>query len=377
MPFREQVNANLRRVQHMETLSRLVIRSCCDNHQATVASDLEQLRRDLHYVAALDDREQAHFLALADTHHVLVRSLTALRDAACLENEKAIARWAANALALEHCEMKQALRLLGMICDALESNQCKVVVIKSLDHWPDLGSDLDLYTTGDPARVAQVMSQEFTAHPVGRSVGDWLANKWNYHVPELSQLVEIHVQYLGQTGEHKELGSRVLERRRTANLEGREFHVPAPEERIIIATLQRMYRHFYFRLCDMVDIALLLQAGAVDFSELQRASSRAGIWPGVATFLCLVQSYVKSYGGVVSLPDEVLLSAQSQHARVRFRSGFLRVPKAIAARLYGSQVLQAGRRRDLRALLRLPLLPPLAVSALLLYGLTGTDKGVW
>ncbi len=372
-----QVTANLRRVQQMETLSRLVIRACCDNKQASAASDLEQLKRDLRYVAALDERERAEFLVLADTHHVSVRALTALRDAAILENEKCTTQWCANALAGEYSRIQQALKSLGIICDVLESNQCKVAVIKSLDHWPDLGSDLDLYTTGDPQRVAQVMNQQCAAHPIERSVGDWLANKWNYDVPELSELVEIHVQYLGQTGEHKELGKRVIERRVIKNIAGREFHVPAPEERIMIATLQRMYRHFYFRLCDMVDIALLLQAGAVDFTELQAAASRAGIWSGVATFLGLVQSYVKSYGGVVPLPDEVLLSAQSQHARVRYKSGFLRVPKSIAASLYGSQVLQAGRRRDFRALLRLPLLPPLAISALLVYSLTGRDKGVW
>lgn len=372
-----QANTNLHRVQHMETLSRLVIRACCDNDQVTVASDLEQLKRDLRYVAALEKQERAEFLLLADTHHVTVRALTALRDAAVLENDKGIVEWCANALAAEHSRIQRALRSLGMICDFLESNQCKVAVIKSFDHWPDLGSDLDLYTTGDPLRVAQVMKRHCAAHPIERSVGDWLANKWNYDLPGLPELVEIHVQYLGQTGEHQELGRRVIDRRRIKELGGREFHVPAPEERIMIATLQRMYRHFYFRLCDMVDTALLLQADAVDFIELRRAASRAGIWPGVATFLCLVQSYVKSYGGVAPLPDEVLLSAQPQHARVHFKSGFLRVPKAIAASLYGSQVLQAGRRRDLRALLRLPLLPPLAVSALLIYSLTGSDKGVW
>jgi hypothetical protein len=196
-------------------------------------------------------------------------------------------------------------------------------------------------------------------------------------VPGLSELVEIHVQYLGQTGEHQQLGKRVIERRCVTVLEGREFHVPAPEERIMIATLQRMYRHFYFRLCDMIDTALLLQADVVNFSELQTAASHAGVWPGVATFLCLVQNYLQSYGGAVRLPEDVLLSAPSQQARVRFKSGFLRVPKAVAASLYGSQVLQAGLRRDIRALLRLPLLPPLAVSALLVYGLTGSDKGVW
>ena len=62
------------------------------------------------------------------------------------------------------------------------------------------------------------------------------------------------------------------------------FLVPAPEERLIVATLQRMYRHFYFRVCDIVNTAALLESGELDFDELKRAADLGGIWPGVATY---------------------------------------------------------------------------------------------
>ena len=67
--------------------------------------------------------------------------------------------------------------------------------------------------------------------------------------------------------------------------------VAAPEERIVISTLQRVYRHFYFRLCDMIDTAALLKVERVDFDELKRAANSAGIWQGVATYLRLIQNY--------------------------------------------------------------------------------------
>lgn len=371
------MKADLRQAQYIETLSRLVIRAYCDNGQATVAADLAQLKRDVRFVAALEPPEWADFLALADHHHVTVRALSVLHDAANLENERRIAKWFASSLAAERARIEQAVGALDLICDALESQSCRVAVIKSLDHWPDLGSDLDLYTTGDAQRVAQVMQDHFEARPVGRSWGDRLANKWNYKVPGLPELVEIHVQYLGQTGEYSAMAQRIIERRTLKTVDGHDFFIPAAEERIVISTLQRLYRHFYFRLCDMIDVASLLQAEEVDIAELKRAASGAGIWPGVATFLCLVQSYIQSYGGVLPLPGEVLASAHSHHSGVRFKSGFLRVPKAMAAGLYGWQLLQAGLRHDIRALVRLPLLPPLAVSALVVHGLTGDDKGVW
>jgi hypothetical protein len=269
------------------------------------------------------------------------------------------------------------LGILQLICNALESRECHVAIIKSLDHWPDFGSDLDLYTTADARLVEQAMQEEFHARPVARSWGDRLASKWNYSVPGLPELVEIHVQYLGQTGEHEAIAERVISRRVSKTIDGRKFYVPAPEERIVISALQRMYRHFYFRLCDMVDTAFLLRTETVRFDELKKTANWAGIEVGVATFLCLIQNYVECYGGVLPLPDDVMASAPQRMSNVQFKDGYLRVPQATAAALYASQLLQAGLRRNGRALLRLPLLPPLGVCALVARGLTGNDKGIW
>jgi hypothetical protein len=193
----------------------------------------------------------------------------------------------------------------------------------------------------------------------------------------LPELVEVHVRYLGQTGEQELMARRVVERSVTKIVNEHTFPVPAPEERILISTLQRMYRHFYFRLCDMADMAELLNSGAVNFAELREGAELGSIWPGVASFLVLVSEYTKRYGGRVDLPSEVTAAAYSRELRVQFRNTFLRVPVVPAAALYSSQLFAAGRHRDLRAIKRLPLLPPLAVSALLAYRFTGSDKGVW
>ncbi len=377
MSPQRKMKVNVYQAELVETLSRLLVRAWCINKQDTDAADLAQLMLDLRYAATLEPSRLADFLALANSHHVTVRVLTALSDAANLGNEERIAEWCATALETEQSRIDRTVHALGTICDALESSSCKVSVIKSLDHWPDIGSDLDLYTNADPQQVHEVMRQQFRARAIDRSWGDRLANKWNYSVPDLPELVEIHVQYLGQTGEHAEIAQRVIDRRMVKVVGGRSFFVPANEERIVIATLQRMYRHFYFRLCDMIDVALLLQAGGIDFAELRRASLGSGIWPGVATFLWIVSCYVGSYGAAISLPDEVTAAAHSHQPKLPFRAGFLRVSKTTAAGLYAWQLLQAGVHRDVRALVRLPLLPPLAASALLVHSLSGNDKGIW
>jgi hypothetical protein len=313
-----------------------------------------------------------------------VRALTVVQSIAAsvtaalaTEYERQVVERCETALAAERARIGRAIGYLHCVCGALETRGCRVAVIKSLDHWPDLGSDLDLYTSAGERAVEQAMREEFGAQPAERSWGDRLAHKWNYSVPGLPELVEIHVQYLGQTGEHAELARRVIERRVPKSVGGHDFLVAAPEERVVISTLQRVYRHFYFRLCDMIDTAALLQSGAVNFDELEGSADSAGIWPGVATYLRLIQSYVQSYGGTVVLPDEVMEAAYSPDSKVQFKGGYLRVSKATGAKLYSSQLLQAGKHGDVRALLRLPLLPPLAISALVAHSLTGDDKGIW
>src|ERR1700687_2688750 len=101
------------------------------------------------------------------------------------------------------------------------------------------------------------MGTHFNAKLEERSWGDRLANKWNFVVPGLPELVEVHVKRLGQTGERVATANSLVARAGAVELGGHTFPVPAPEERLIISTLQRMYRHFYLRLCDIVDTAAL------------------------------------------------------------------------------------------------------------------------
>lgn len=362
--------------KHIDCLSRLVLRGysadfCVPNEE------LKPIIPDFEYVASLDESERADFLRFADMHHVTVRALQILEKAATVSGNESLRDWCQRALSKERFRIHHAVKSLAPVCQALETAGAKVTVIKSLDHWPDLGSDLDLYTTGDSSTVIRVMSETFQARLEPRSWGDHLANKWNFSVPGLPELIEIHIGYLGQTGEHRAMALRVIERRTTKTVSGQTFQVPAPEERVIISTLQRMYRHFYFRLCDMADFAVLLQTRAIDFAELKNAALLGGIWPGVATFLLLVFKYVEDFGGSAPVPPEVLGAAYTQDIRVHLGGNFLRVPKGPAAALYATQLMNAGRKVDLRAMARLPLLPPLAISALLAYKLTGSDKGVW
>jgi Uncharacterised nucleotidyltransferase len=315
--------------------------------------------------------------SLAISHHVILRAFPALHQV-MVAQQKEEAQWCESAIFKERSRIEHALSFLSSICQAIE-RAGDVIVIKSLDHWPDLGSDLDLYTNANRADVITIMREHFHARVEDRSWGDRLANKWNFVVPELPELVEVHVSRLGQTGEQVTITDSLVKRSRVLQFGSHGLRVPAPEDRLMVSTLQRMYRHFYLRLCDIVDTARLVDSATIDFSYLKSLAEPAGLWDGLAAYLMTVAGYVKSYRGRdLPLPPLLKSAARFGHELVKFRRRFLRIPIfPQAARLYASEWIRLLRNGELAGALRLSLLPGLAAAAALEFKFTGTDKGIW
>jgi hypothetical protein len=318
------------------------------------------------------------FISLSAKNHVVVRALTRLQEV-LLDAKNPNAEALHVALRDEKIRIDRALGFLTEICATLAKSGLPVTVIKSLDHWPDLGSDLDLYTDANAEKVVEVMRTALQAKIANRSWGDRLANKWNFIVPGLPELVEIHIGRLGQTGEQTAVTKSLAARTRSVCIGSYSFPVAAPEHRIIVSTLQRMYRHFYIRLCDIVDNAHLIDSESVDFTYLQNLGKAAGIWEGIATYLTIISGYVQSYRGCgVPMPAVVTESAKFCAGQVRFGRDFLRVPiLPHSLKLYAAELRALVLRGQLRDSLRLSLLPGLATAAALELKITGSDKGIW
>lgn len=330
-------------------------------------------------LASLNDAQRQELVSLADSNHVVIRGLDPVATSAAGMGKPEAAVWASSVIEKERGRIMNALSKLQVVCSELEAAGCPTTVMKSLDHWPDLGNDLDLYTTAGEQQVVSVMTRAFDAHIEPRSWGDRLANKWNFAIPGLPEAVEVHAQRLGQTGEHRAMARRFVTRRVQKSVEGMSFLIPAPEERVIVATLQRMYRHFYFRVCDIVNTKNQVESGTIDYRQLKESADLGGIWPGVCTYLRIVSDYVAQYRGFgLQLPPEVLDGAQFGGEKVFVRGRFIRVPiMPEGANLYTRQVTSAALRGDVPATFRLSLLPGLASAAAVAYKITGSDKGVW
>src|SRR5258708_39250228 len=85
---------------------------------------------------------RSHFdelVALAQSNHVIMRGINALLEIAREANDDIRAEWAETALATEDTRIRTAIKFLHAICTTFETDGFDVAVIKSLDHWPDLG----------------------------------------------------------------------------------------------------------------------------------------------------------------------------------------------------------------------------------------------
>ncbi|NUQ29841.1 MAG: hypothetical protein HOQ35_15190 [Acidobacteriaceae bacterium] len=350
----------------MDILSRLVL-----SPLASLSSLIPRLQMS---TAQLDE-----LVSLAHANHVVVRGMETYRSLMLQANDLEQVQRADGVIAAERARIAHAMAYLQAICAAFCEAGLDVTVIKTLDHWPDFGSDMDLYTNAVPDVVLALMQRQFEATIASRSWGDRLAGKWNLEIPGLPEAVEIHMCRLGQTGEHLTLAENIPARSRAVDFDGKRFRVPSPSDRIMISTLQRMYRHFYFRLCDIVDSAGLVASGVLDYEDLRRSAQQSGIWEGVATYLVLVSDYVWKYtGSHLVLPKFVRDAARFDGKVMYCGKSFLRVPIVPqSAELYRLQLLDTFRKGEISSGARLGLLPWLATAAAIGHKITGSDKGIW
>ncbi len=334
---------------------------------------------ELGYVEGLSQQQLQEFLKQAEMQRVLRRTLAVLHDNLARVPKGPVSDLLDRNISAERHRVERALTYLRRIIDRFEEHGRAIMVMKTLDHWPDTGSDLDLLAMASDDEVCAIFENDLNATKQPQSWGDRLAHKFNFQIPDLQELVEVHVGCLGQTGEQHALATGAISRRIEQPYGEYRLPVPAPEDRIVIATLQRMYRHYYIRLTDIVNIFGLLADGQVDFDKLKAIADVGSVWPGVATLLTIVCQHGLRYGGPeIELPGIVIQAARFNAQHTYLDRKFVRVPiLPEAVDLFLQQMAGIGRKHNFRAMMRLSLLPVLATAAFVSFRVTGDDKGVW
>ena len=91
-------------------------------------------------LTSLTPEQRTQFVELADSNHVVVRAFEVVSRVAANLGHTEIQAWAVSVLAAERGRISNALAQLEQVCNALEEAGCPTVVMKTLDHFPDLGN---------------------------------------------------------------------------------------------------------------------------------------------------------------------------------------------------------------------------------------------
>ena len=185
-------------------------------------------------------------------------------------------------------EYRQYMSLLEDVLQVLD-----FVFIKTVDNFPDFGHDVDILTRDGGGVVRQVfLSRRFRMGK--QTLAERIADKMNFRYRDFCN-AEAHCGVIGEFGEHREMTYYILENKQRETFNGELVWVPDYPSRIMLMVLQRMYRHFNVRACDVLNAINWIREGALNIPETYEVSKRFGILPGTRMFFGFVNEVYSFY----------------------------------------------------------------------------------
>lgn len=237
---------------------------------------------------------------------------------------------------------------------------------KALQHYPDLGRDLDLVSLAGPSADAQLLS----GLPTESRPGSWLARLARtrlYHVRDPDLELDIQHGAVGVAGQHGAVARHLVENRRVSAIADHALAVPSPEDQLVLQGIQKVLGRRSFRIADAVHTIRAIRGGQLDWPGMVAFARRAGAWHALSCYLTYVDQIHRRAVGQAVLDGAMRGHLASRDwGRVEFRRGRFRFPAARAhTQLYLAEFASALRRRDLVAGTRLVAYAPLAAATAL------------
>lgn len=274
----------------------------------------------------------------------------------------------------ENNRLKKTIELTGKIIEEFKKCKLRLLVIKTLDNYPDLGHDVDMFTDAPIKEIDNIFLSIFKAKLEIPSLPEKIAHKRNYKIDGFATF-ELHCAKLGELGEETFLAKDLISNYETAQVGGITVHIPKAEYRLLITVLQRIYRHFNIRICDIYNTMQLIQNNLIDWQYLKKISRKYGIWEGVSLYLSYINKIALYYGIELSIKQHlgnknwpVYIKDRNMHFRFSLISTGLNI--------YFKKVIFDIQNLNFYSLSRLPLFIPLSLMHYFSVKLFGKSK-IW
>ena len=268
------------------------------------------------------------------------------------------------AVAREYERVAAAIALMCQVGEACARHDIDFIFPKALQHYPDMGTDVDLLVLSRSADVDRVILEHLPAEARGRDLRSRMANATVYRVDGCPSLLDIHHGRLGVLGEYTALPAVLVRNRQPARVDGLRGFVPSLEDQIMLQGLERVSGRRSLRLADVVFTIATLRL-ALDWDYILGTTRELGGLHALSCYLSYVDQVHQRCFGTALLPPEL------QHelildgwGRVEFGNVGLQFPALRAnARIYLHEFDAMIASRNWAGARRLLLLPLVAATA--------------
>ncbi len=297
-------------------------------------------------------------------NRIVLRGLQVLKDRAPIEflpglEEKISEQWE---------RTKKILKYLELLMEKLDF---EFVFIKTPDNYPDFGHDVDVLTKISGKEVRRLLGPP-GFRELSQTLAERIADKVNFVYEDYCNL-EVHCGRLGELGEHVKLVHYILEGKRKETVGGVEVWVPSWEARVLLITLQRLYRHFNLRGCDVYNVITWYREGKFSVDTLFGIADSFGLLPGVKGLLRFVNEVNATITGELLFDDPSLAPLDELYCD----RGLIRFDrKRYLPRMYWDKWKWDVSHGEWAALTRELLVIPLSLLAVFYLKVLGKE-GIW
>jgi Uncharacterised nucleotidyltransferase len=267
----------------------------------------------------------------------------------------------------ERRRARAMLEVIGEVSRVCSAGGLAFIFPKAFQHFPDMGTDVDLLLPSPPSRAGSVLAAGLGVAPARRNFQNWVAGTITYEVGGSDIPLDVHYGRLGILGEEMLYPRAILENAKRVRIEGVEFLTPSAEDQLLLQGMQKVYGRRRLRLSDLLYAMTAVRQEDLDWDYLLQGAHRLGMFAGLSCYLSYAEQVNGEVcGGALLRPELRRAVLRGDWGRVEFRDGYYRFPTlAVAGQLYVRKFAAAVARGNWESAARLCLLPLLGLASAL------------
>jgi len=211
-----------------------------------------------------------------------------------------------------------SLQLMHNISGDFHANHIPHIFTKTMENFPDIGHDADIYFPKETQRMDQaleILKTKYNAIQLPQSVSEKITGKYNFQIPGHELIIELHRMFMSQVGEDIKMNSlaNMIPLRKQFDMRGKSFiiNVSSNISTHFSFVLHAIYRHYRLRYCDILQaremVAEFKQVPPVEALIIQDMKL-AGLYPGFAILYAYGENKtIKSSDCPIFLPKRTVI----------------------------------------------------------------------